>query len=156
MTGRVRSAEFADLDRVAALWSIITRHHESLDPAFRMRDGVDGELAEWLRAIARDPDSQIFVYEQDGDLPGMLIVRIDHAPPIMAETERAEVTDLGVRASARRQGIATALLEQALAWVRASGIERVDVQVAHANAEGQAFWRSKGFGEFMDVLNKRL
>ena len=156
MRGRVRPAEFADLDRVAALWSLITRHHEGFDPAFRMREGAAGELAEWLRAIARDSDSQIFVYEEDGDLPGMLIVRIDHAPPIMAETERAEVTDLGVRANARRQGIATALLEQALAWVRASGVERVDVQVAHANAEGQAFWRSKGFGELMDVLNKRL
>ena len=156
MRGRVRRAEFVDLDRVAALWTLITRHHEPLDPAFRMREGVEGELRELLRAIARDPDSEIFVYEEGGDLPGMLIVRIDRAPPIMAEVERAEITDLGVRPGARRQGVATLLLREALRWIRASGVHRVEVQVAHANPEGQAFWRSQGFGDFMDVLNKRL
>ncbi|MDG2050706.1 MAG: GNAT family N-acetyltransferase [Myxococcota bacterium] len=156
MTGRVRRAEFVDLDRVSALWTLITRHHEPIDPVFRMREGIEGELKEMLRGIARDPDSEIFVYEDGGDLPGMLIVRIDRAQPIMAEVERAEITDLGVRAGARRRGIATSLLGEALRWIRASGVDRVEVQVAHANPEGQAFWRSQGFGDFMDVLNKRL
>jgi ribosomal protein S18 acetylase RimI-like enzyme len=74
----------------------------------------------------------------------------------MQETMRAEITDLGVRGDARRRGIATALLETALDWVRASGATRIEVQVAHANAVGQAFWRARGFGDFMDVLDKRL
>lgn len=154
--GRVRAAGAADLDRVAALWTAITHHHEPLDPVFRMRADADGELRELLRALARDPDCQILVYDEEGDLPGMLIVRIDHAPPIMQETLRAEITDLGVREEARRRGIGTALLEAAFAWVRASGAKRVEVQVAHANDVGQAFWRARGFGDFMDVLDKRL
>ena len=156
MMGRVRRAEHTDLDRVAALWTLITRHHEPIDPVFRMRDDADGELRELLGRVARDPDSEILVYDDAGDLPGMLIVRIDHAPPIMDEVRRAEITDLGVRADARRRGIGTALLDAALEWVRASGVRRVEVQVAHGNAEGQAFWRARGFGDFMDVLDKRL
>ncbi len=156
MSGRVRRAKPADLDRVAALWTAITHHHEPIDPVFRMRDDADGELAELLRAMVRDPDCEILVYDEQGDLPGMLIVRIDQAPPIMDEVQRAEITDLGVRDGERRRGIGTALVETALDWVRASGVARVEVQVAHGNAEGQAFWRARGFGDFMDVLDKRL
>jgi ribosomal protein S18 acetylase RimI-like enzyme len=152
----VREAETRDLDRVAAMWTAITRHHEPLDPLFRMRPDSDGELRELLRALLRDRDAAILVYELEGDIAGLCIIRIDHAPPILEETERAEITDLGVRPGFRRRGIGKLLLEQALAWVRMSGIERVEVQVASANAEGQQFWRSQGFGDLMQVLHKRL
>ena len=123
---------------------------------FRMRADADSEIAELLRAIYRDPDSAIFVFERDGDLPGMCIVRVDRSPPIMQEIERAEITDLGVREDARRQGIAGLLLDEALRWVRESGLSRVEVQVASGNVEGQGFWRSRGFVDVMDVLHRRL
>ncbi len=87
---------------------------------------------------------------------GLCIVRIDRAPPIMNEVERAEITDLGVREDQRRHGLGGALVDEALAWVAASGVTRVEVQVARGNTEGQAFWRSRGFDPLMDVLHKRL
>lgn len=152
----VRRAGVRDLDRVTALWTAITHHHAPLDPLFRMRADAAGELRELLGVLHRDPDAAIFVYEQDGDLPGMCIVKIDHSPPIMEEVERAEITDLGVREDQRRRGIASALVDEALAWVVDAGVKRVEVQVATGNLEGQAFWRSRGFGSLMDVLHKRL
>ena len=152
----VRSAGMKDLDRVAALWTAITDHHREIDPLFTMRQDGENALGELLRAMHRDPDTQILVYDESGDLPGMLIVRIDHSPPIMLETERAEITDLGVRDSERRRGIAGALVDAGLDWIRASGVERVEVHVAHANPEGQAFWRARGFADLMDVLQLRM
>jgi GNAT superfamily N-acetyltransferase len=154
--GLVRVARAQDLDRVAVLWTAITRHHESLDPLFRMRADADSELRELLGALARDTDAEIFVYDAGGDLPGMCIVRIDRAPPILEEVERAEITDLGVRADRRRSGIGAALVARALRWVKESGVSRVEIQVARGNVEGQAFWRAQGFGDLMDVLHKRL
>ncbi|MFP8874845.1 MAG: GNAT family N-acetyltransferase [Myxococcota bacterium] len=156
LAGRVREATARDLDRVAALWSAITDHHAPLDPLFRMRPEAGGELRELLGDLCRNPDAAIFVYEDAGDLPGMCIVRIDHSPPIVEEVDRAEITDLGVREEARRQGIGSQLLAAALAWIRIQGIERVQVNVAVGNAEGQAFWRRHGFAPHMDVLHKRL
>jgi ribosomal protein S18 acetylase RimI-like enzyme len=152
----VRPARSQDLDRVAALWSAITDHHAHLDPLFTMRSDAAPELRELLGAMHRDRDVEILVYDVDGDLPGMCIVRIDRAPPILEEVERAEITDLGVRESLRRRGIGAALVAEAIRWIRASGVHRVEVQVAHGNTEGQAFWRAAGFGDFMDVLHKRL
>jgi ribosomal protein S18 acetylase RimI-like enzyme len=145
-----------DLDRVTALWTAITHHHAPLDPLFRMREGGDSVLRELLGTLYRDPDAAIFVYQSGDDLPGMCIVKIDSSPPIMEEVERAEITDLGVREGRRREGIGGALVDEALAWIAAAGVARVEVQVATGNTEGQAFWRSRGFGSLMDVLHKRL
>lgn len=154
--GVVRAARAQDLDRVAALWGAITQHHAHLDPLFTMRKDAAGELRELLSALLRDRDAEIFVFDEGGDLPGMCIVRIDRAPPILEEVERAEITDLGVRESLRRRGIGRALVGAAIRWISDSGVGRVEVQVAHGNVEGQAFWRAAGFGDFMDVLHKRL
>ena len=156
LSGRVREAAVRDLDRVAALWSAITLHHAPLDPLWRMRAGAGDELRALLGDLLRDAQVAIFVYEERGDLPGLCIVRIDRSPPILEETRRAEITDIGVREDHRRQGIASALLGEALLWVDCQRVSRVEVQVARANAEGQAFWRARGFDPLMDVLHKRL
>jgi ribosomal protein S18 acetylase RimI-like enzyme len=156
--GRVRIAKLQEIDRAAALWALITEHHESLDPLFRMRRGpaAEGELREFLRALHRDPDCVILVFDRGGTPEGLCIVRIDRAPPILEETERAEITDLGVRPGLRRQGVGRRLVEEAEEWVRDRGVERIEIQVAHGNREGQAFWRALGYGDLMDVLHKRL
>lgn len=154
--GKVRPARRQDLQQVADLWVAITHHHAHLDPLFTLRDNAEDELRELLSSVMQDRDAEIFVYDLEADLPGMCIVRIDRAPPILEEVERAEITDLGVRKAHRRQGIGRVLVAEALRWIEASGVTRVEVQVAHGNEEGQAFWRATGFGDFMDVLQKRL
>ena len=109
-----------------------------------------------LAAILRDPDAAIFVCERDDGLLGFCTVRIDRSPPIQVEVQRAEITDLTVRASARRRGVGRALVERALVWVEERGVERCEVRVASRNTEGQRFWRSIGFDDLMDVLQRRL
>jgi len=157
-SGRVRIARLREIDRIAALWALITEHHAALDPLFRMRRGpvAEGELRELLRALHRDPDAEILVYDRNGTPEGLCIVRIDRAPPILEETERAEITDLGVRPALRRQGVGRLLVEEAQAWVRDRGVARIEIQVATGNPEGQAFWRAIGYADLMDVLHKRL
>ena len=163
--GRVRVARMQETDRVASLWALITEHHAGLDALFRMRPGpeAEGELRELLRALARDPDAVILVYEEasggddaGGSIQGLCIVRIDHAPAILEETERAEITDLGVRPAARRRGIARQLVQEAMGWARDRGVRRVEIQVATGNVEGQAFWRAMGYTDLMQVLQRRL
>ena len=157
-SGRVRIARLREIDQVSALWTLITEHHATLDPLFRMRRGpvAEGELRELLRALHRDPDAEILIYDRNGTPEGLCIVRIDRAPPILEETERAEITDLGVRPALRRRGIARLLVEEAQAWVRDRGVARIEIQVATGNVEGQAFWRAIGYADLMDVLHKRL
>lgn len=153
---RVRQACASDLDALTKLWIAITRHHEPLDALFRLRRGAEREVRELLRAILRDPDARVFVCEVGGDAVGMACVRIDRAPPILEEVERAEITDLFVRPERRRFGCGRALARAALDWAGSRGTQRVEVRVATANPQAQAFWRELGFGDHMQVLQLRL
>jgi len=145
-----------DLDRVSALWTELTEHHASNEPLFALRPDAEAEIRRLLAATLADPDAEIFVYERDDVLLGFCTVRVDRAPPIQVEVQRAEITDLMVRARERRRGIGRALVERALRWVRERGVERCEVRVASRNPEGQHFWRAVGFGDLMDVLQRRL
>jgi GNAT superfamily N-acetyltransferase len=163
--GRVRPASRRDLDRVVELWTAISDHHASIDPLFRLRPGAAGEIRKLLAAQLERDDTAIFVWESPTGagrdagpavLGGLCSVRIDRAPAIGGEVERAEITDLGVIESFRRRGIGRSLVEAASGWVRSRGVERVEVRVATRNPEGQAFWRALGYEDLMDVLHRRL
>ena len=159
--GGVRRASRRDLDRVVELWTAISDHHASIEPLFRLRPGAAGEIRKLLAAQLEHDDTAIFVWESRQDagpaaLGGLCTVRIDRAPPIGGEVERAEITDLGVIESFRRRGIGRSLVEAASGWVRSRGVERVEVRVATRNPEGQAFWRALGYDDLMDVLHRRL
>lgn len=155
MGPKVRRAAPGDLDELVDLWLAIGRHHEPLDVSFALREGSRGEAHRLLGAWLRDPDAAAFVVGE-GVLEGICLVRVDRAPPIQRETERGLVSDVGVRPECRRRGVGRALVDAALAWVAERGVERVEVRVARGNPEGQAFWRALGFGDFMDVLHRRL
>jgi ribosomal protein S18 acetylase RimI-like enzyme len=152
----VRRAGAPDIEPLAELWLALLRHHAAIDPAFALRPRALAELASLLAAQLRDPESALFVCEREGRSAGMCSVRIERAPALLAEGARAHITELCVDAAQRRRGIGAALARAALAWARERGAERVEVRVAAGNGEGQRFWRSLGFGPFVDVLHRRL
>jgi len=152
----VRRAGLPDLEAIMDRWLEITSHHANLDRLFVLRPDARPEATRLVSAMLRDPDVAAFVWDEGGQVEGLCIVRVDRAPPIAEEVRRAEITDLGVRSGRRRRGIGSALVARALEWVADRGVARVEVRVATRNEEGQAFWRHLGFGDLMDVLQKRL
>jgi ribosomal protein S18 acetylase RimI-like enzyme len=152
----IRSATASDVPGVAALWNAIHAHHVPLDPQFRVRPDAERALAALLDEALREADSAVFVGEDASGIIGFCAARLRSAPALLVETGRAEITELYVRDADRRRGAGRALVDAALEWVRGRGIDRVEVRVAARNAEGQAFWRALGFGDLMDVLQRRL
>lgn len=152
----VRGGTPRDLDRLVELWVAVAEHHAAVDPLFTLRADARPRVRALLAQELSDEDAAVFVQEDGSDLGGFCVVRIDRAPAIFEEVERAEITDLFVRREARRRGVGRALVAEADGWVTARGVARVEVRVASANAEGQAFWRALGFEASMDVLQRRL
>ncbi len=159
MNAAPRRARPSDLDRVVALWIALTRHHETLDPAFALRPGAEVEIRMILEAQLRDPDTAIWLL---GDGAGaeadeaFAIAHVSRAPPIHPETCRAEITDLYVAPTSRRRGWGRVLVDAALAWAEELGAERCEVRVVVQNPTARAFWESVGFGAHVDVLQRRM
>lgn len=61
--------------------------------------------------------------------------------------DEAEILSLGVLPPARRQGIATALLETAVAALQTTGVTSLFLEVAHDNQPARAFYQTHGFAE---------
>lgn len=65
---------------------------------------------------------------------------------------RGLIHHLVVAASHQRQGIATRLLREALAGLRAEGIAKCHLLVFRANEAGLAFWRAAGAQERVELV----
>jgi len=151
----VRPAAQRELERVAALWTLLLAHHAetpSLAPAPR----PEAALRAHVEALAASGDGALLVAERDGALAGFAALRALRRPPLFAQTERGEIEALYVRREARRRGVGRDLVQASLRWMAARGLRRAAIQVAADNAEGQAFWRALGFADAMDVLERPL
>jgi len=151
-----RRATRGDLAALTAHWLALTRHHAEFDRQFALRAGADRRARELLGELLGRPDTAIFVVDAASGLAGYAIVRVDEAPPIHAETCRAEISDLYVAPAARRAGVGRALVASATGWARERGVARLEVRALTRNRQAQAFWRAQGYGDHVDVLQRRL
>jgi ribosomal protein S18 acetylase RimI-like enzyme len=151
----VRPAEPRELDRVAALWTLLLAHHSG-EPGLAPARAPEAALRAHLVALAGSRDGAVLVADRDGALEGFAAVRIARRPALFAETARGEIEALFVRAEVRRSGVGRALAGEALAWLASRGLRRAAITVAAGNTEGQRFWRALGFADAMDVLERPL
>jgi RimJ/RimL family protein N-acetyltransferase len=95
----------------------------------------------YLRAIRRYPNAAVFVAEDAGVIVGRLSVARDQHPA------SRHVADLGlmVAASHRRRGIGTALLDAAVQWARAAGVQKLELHVFPWNEAAIALYEKFGF-----------
>jgi GNAT superfamily N-acetyltransferase len=153
--GAARCARWPDVPAVGALWQKLVEAHAELGSAFALRPGADAELPRLVAEMLDDPDAAVWVWEGPAGVSGFCTARRTRAPG-SAEGQRVEITELMVSPPARRSGVGRALVETALAWASTGGARRVEVRVAAGNSTGQAFWRALGFGDLVDVLDRRL
>lgn len=151
----VRAADPRELDRLAALYVELVRHHAG-DPGFELApSGEDAARAHLADALG-EGDAAVLVRAGPGGIAGFVVARILRRGPLYRERARGEIEALFVRPDLRRGGVGRALAEAALAWMARRDVQRAAVQVAVGNPEGRAFWGALGFVPAMDVLERRL
>jgi ribosomal protein S18 acetylase RimI-like enzyme len=123
----IRTGAVADAEAVLALWSEGATVASSTDDA----DGI-------TRLLGHEPNA-LLLAEVDGELVGSVIVGWDGW--------RATMYRLVVAPSARRQGIATRLVDEGEQWLREQGARRFHLIVDTDEQPARAFWRSVGYTE---------
>lgn len=112
-----------------------------------------GPLLWWL--MATSPDFREyhsgFVWLEEGRVVGTL-----HVTRPRAHARRWLISNVAVRASYRRRGIARALMEAALDWAREQGGEAVFLRVRRDNAAAWSLYDSLGFQPLLDAVDLRL
>ncbi|MEO5896119.1 MAG: GNAT family N-acetyltransferase [Vicinamibacterales bacterium] len=154
----IRSATERDLAAVGRLGALLIRGHYEFDPERFMRpqSGDEQGYGSFLGSQLNDPDSIVLVAEHDGEVVGYVYAAVE--PPSWKELrDRAGyIHDVLVAEGHRRSGMAEALMNAAIEWLRTRGVPRVVLGTASQNENAQRLFRRLGFRPTMIEMTKEL
>lgn len=99
---------------------------------------------------------RVWVTEADAQLLGYIVAQLQPAPVGLVPERMGHILELVVDLHTQRMGIGSHLLQEATRWLRSEGIEVMTAQALHRHVVGQAFWRTQGATEWMDLLWMKL
>ena len=137
---RVRRAAPSDADAVSRLAREVAAEPEGwLLTLGTWRSSSEERRA--IRLLRRHPDAALFIAETDERIVGRLSVTRDHYP------SSQHVADLGLMVARdyRRRGTGRALLEMAVEWARANGVNKLELHVFPHNEAVIKLYESFGF-----------
>ena len=135
----VRLATPADADALVVLGRAVASEEERWLTYGRSRSDERRNV----RSVRRDPDAAVFVAETPAGVVGRLSIARDGNPV----SHHVAEFGLMVAATARRQGIGSALVTEAEKWARGAGITKLELHVFPHNEPAIALYRKLGFHE---------
>jgi ribosomal protein S18 acetylase RimI-like enzyme len=154
----IRRATEADGPALGRLGGTLMRLHHQLDPDRFMKPGGDPEGGyEWfLRTQLHEENAAVFVAEQDGGVIGYVFATLEPLSWKELRDACGFVHDIVVEESGRRSGVATALMEAAMAWLQSRGAPRVVLGTADRNPAAQRLFEKLGFRRTMVEMTREL
>jgi ribosomal protein S18 acetylase RimI-like enzyme len=151
----IRPATLDDLPAAAALWQRLDEYHRSLGLAF---PHVENASARWADSFRRTLGRFSFIWlaEEGGRAVALLSARVKQSPAHLGAVQVGEISDLYVDEAARGSGLATQLVQAAMAKFAELGVHSVEVQVQAGNEGGLDFWHKQGFATDLTLVRKVL
>jgi GNAT superfamily N-acetyltransferase len=157
-TPTIRPAREADLQTLGVLGATLMRVHYAFD---RQRFLPPGDTPEqgysWFLGTQLDEeDVVVFVAELDEQVVGYVYAGLEPLSWKELRGPAGFIHDVVVTDRFRDHGVATALLEAALAWLRERGAPRVILWTAEQNATAQRLFARLGFRRTMVEMTREL
>jgi ribosomal protein S18 acetylase RimI-like enzyme len=155
----IRRATPDDAPTLGRLGAMLLRTHYAFDAQRFLAPGNAPEkgYASFLRSQLRQPDVVVFVaILNGGEVAGYVYAGLEPMSWKELRDEAGFVHDLAVDPSARRLGIAAALLEAAIGWLKEQGAPRVVLWTAEQNTDAQRLFERVGFRRTMIEMTREL
>lgn len=153
----VRRATPADRDALGRLAGQLVRLHASWNPRrFLQIDDVEAGYGRWLSKEAKSAEARVLVAERDGAVVGYLYARFEQHDWNALLGPHVALHDILVEPSARRGGLARALLQTLQAEAREREIPRIVLHTAVQNEAGQRLFGALGFAPTMIEMTCEL
>jgi ribosomal protein S18 acetylase RimI-like enzyme len=154
----IRRATRADLAALGKLGALLLRTHYQFDPQRFMAPGSHPEegYAWFLGTQLGDDDVVVFVAERQAEVVGYVYAALE--PQSWKELREAcgFIHDVVVDEGRRRSGVASALMEAAIDWLRERGAPRVVLGTAQKNDAAQRLFDRLGFRRTMVEMTREL
>ena len=145
----VRFARDDELDQVNVLRKQVNDLHVAGKPDV-FKPGFCDELRDFVHVIRNDPEQDIVVAEQDGDILGFAVLHHIYKPenPFMYERDFLDIDEFCVDEAHRRQGIATAMMAFIREYAQQKGFHRIELNMWEFNQDALAFYEAAGFATY--------
>lgn len=154
----IRRAVEADAPTLGRLGAMLMRAHYSFDSKRFLAPGTNPEVGygRFLRSRLRDDDSVVLVAERNGVIVGYVLAGLEPLSWKELRDACGFIEDVAVEESGRRTGIATALIEAAVDWLRSRGAPRVMLWTAEQNIAAQRLFARLGFRGTMREMTREI
>ncbi len=143
----VRPAIKSDIEAVWRLWVGLQSLHAEADPVNYVPAAGLPRFKKYFEKVLRDDGREVIVAERTGDVVGYIVLReVQRGSDfVMSAQEWLELEHLVVAESARRTGVAGALLDQAKHVAQRKGLSQIKVGVRAFNASAVSAYMRLGF-----------
>ncbi len=153
MENAIRNWVETDLDLIVAAW--LTSLQDLARGDLELRQDPDRPLRRWLLERLKQPEAFGLVAETGGDLAGFLLGRItiwESDPPILVPRSTGVIDMVYVAEPARRRGVGSQLVEEALAYAARRGVSVVETTYETGNPDAAGMWKKLGFRPWIEKV----
>ena len=154
----IRRAVAADAPALGRLGGMLMRAHHAFDPQRFLAPGDDpeGGYAWFLRTQLAEDDVVVLVAERENVVIGYVFAGLEPLSWKELRDACGFIHDVAVDEAGRRAGVATALIDAAIEWLRARGAPRVVLWTAERNPAAQRLFEKLGFRRTMIEMTREL
>ena len=145
----IRATTVNDLSALSQLWyeQRVLQLDRRLLPAANAREQWSAAAKNWLLEVRCGS----FSAEDQGVIVGGIVGWLQPMPGLAPE-QIGLITELVIDTHGYHGGVGRALVAALRDWFTGQGAAQTAIWTSHADAVAQAFWRSLGATEWMDVL----
>ena len=154
----IRRATKADLPALGKLGALLLRTHYQFDSLRFMAPGSHPEegYAWFLGTQLGEDDVAVFVAEREATIVGYVYAGLEPQSWKELREECGFIHDVVVDEGGRRSGVAAALMEAAIRWLRDCGVPRVVLWTAQRNDGAQRLFDRLGFRRTMVEMTREI
>jgi ribosomal protein S18 acetylase RimI-like enzyme len=154
----IRLANESDLPSLGRLGALLLKTHYGFDQKRFMAPRANSAegYAWFLGSQLKEKDAVVFVAEHAGAVVGYVFAGIEPASWKELRERAGFIHDVVVDDARRRSGIASALVEAAIGWLREQGVPRVVLWTAEQNPAAQHLFTRLGFRRTMIEMTREL
>lgn len=140
----VRPALLADLAVLSQIWQELMDYHQETDERFALAD----DAVERWQVLAEDmlarEDAFLLAAHNGGDPTGFCLGWIARNPPIYRVAEVGFISEIAVARVQQRRGVGRALIQEAMRFFAAKGVNEFQLSTAVWNDSAHEFWKALG------------
>ena len=154
----IRRATESDLPTLGRLGALLVQTHYDFDKQRFMAPGTNPAegYGRFLGSQLNEKDAIVLVAERAGVVVGYIYAALEPRSWKELREPAGFIHDVAVDESSRRTGVATALVEAAIEWLRARGAPRVLLSTAERNSAALSLFSHLKFRRTMIEMTREL